>query len=101
MERGVIHLVRLRSQIFSCATSRHGDNTWVTVGGQDMGDTFGLKDAVLCGHAVARPICCWGAAALGRSSAPGRKVVDSLVPDVWRQPQDGLQVEGPFSARRV
>ena len=64
-----------------------------------MGNIFVIKESVFCGHAVENSFCYWGAVVLGQSSAPERKVVESVVSSFRRQPQDRLQVESSFFAR--
>ena len=80
--------------------SRHGDNTWVTLWRQDMGDTFFVKEAVFCGHAVEDSICNWGAVALDQGTAPEPKVLVSGMPFFRHQSQDGLQMERALYSRR-
>ena len=66
-----------------------------------MGDTFFIKQAVFCGHAVEHSICCWGATTPDGDVAPERKVAAILVPCFRREPQDGIQMAAAFSERRA
>jgi len=66
-----------------------------------MGDTFFVKQVVFYGHAVERSICYWGATTLGVAVAPEGKVAARLLSCFRRQPQDRLQMEATFPARRA
>jgi hypothetical protein len=66
-----------------------------------MGNTFLIKEAVFCGHAVEDSISSWGAVAFGQGSAPERTVGETVVPCFWHQPQNRLQVEGAFYGPRA
>src|SRR5580698_9429039 len=49
------------------ATVWHGDRTWVTRKGQDIGYTFGVTFGVFCGHAVENNLLAQSASASDRS----------------------------------
>ena len=82
------------------APSRHGAKTWVTLKGQDMGNTFWLDLRPFRGYAVEIYLA-------GRSTLSLRKVALEDPSTLWatvstlsHQPQDRIQVEGAFLGQR-
>src|ERR1700685_3714616 len=64
-----------------------------------MGNSFFIGWHDFYGYAVEKHIYHWGAVEVGQSTASGRRVCDVLVPFLWHQPQNCLQVVAPFHRR--
>src|ERR1044072_1270722 len=74
------------------APARHGDRTWVTRKGQDMGNTFSVACGVFFGHAVENSFIAQGAPASDRRSAGTWLHRQKSLRSVWGQPQNRLQM---------
>ena len=82
-------------------SSRHGDNTSLTFGGQDIANLIWVVDGVFHGYAVEDYIYCWGAAADDPRTAPRSQVGQRVCADSARQSDDGVEVATAFLARRA
>jgi len=70
----------------------HGDRTWVTQKGQDMGNTFSVACGVFFGHAVENSFIAQGAPAADRRSAGTSLHRRKSLRSVWGQLQNRLQM---------
>src|SRR5260370_6881743 len=61
-----------------------------------MGNRFFINWHDFHGYAVEKHICHWGAVEAGERTASGRRVCAAMVPLLWNQSQNGLQVVEGF-----
>ena len=62
--------------------------------GIDMGNSFPFTSAPFRGHVVERVVCVWAAVEVCKVGVEGPTRHDAIVPGVWIQSQERLQMEG-------